>query len=178
LKVFAALSYAYNKILDALYFAVGIALVFVMLTVTVGIITRYFFSVSLGWSAEISGYVLIPLALLAAPKMLRDGGHIKVDLISNAVSPKINSFLVIIGSVLGAAVFSLLTLAGSKITIDMLETGYRTDTFLRVPRFILIGISVLGLLLMTVQFLRNIIKTGGVLTEKQKPPSEEYVENR
>ena len=153
----------FDNLLTGLYFIVGIAVVIIMFCITYGIISRYFFSSSIGWTAEISGYVLIPLALLAAPKMLRDGGHIQIDLITNLISPKKKAALWLFASIVGTIVFIIICVVGFQITASMFASGYRTDTYLRVPRFILIGISAFGLGLIAVQFLRNIFRAIKIL---------------
>lgn len=155
MKILKVMGNIYDHIINYLYYFVGVLLVFVMCTITYAVISRYFFSKPIGWISEISGYILIPLAVLAAPVLLRDGGHIKVDVITNLVSKKVNSVLTIITSFLGSALFLVITWFGLKVTADMYAKNYLTDTFLSVPKFILVGIVTLGVFLITIQYARN-----------------------
>ena len=156
-----------DKLISGLFFGVGIAVLFVMVIVTVGIVSRYFFSMSIGWASEISGYVLAPLALLAAPKMLRDGGHIRVDLILRFIGEKKSNTLRAFGSTLGIVIFSIIFIFAMYVTFRMFQGDVRTDSFLRLPRFILIGLSALGFVLIAIQYFRNLVKTIRTLREKQ-----------
>ena len=166
-----AIGVVFDRLLDHLFAFVGFVQIIVMVLVSVAICSRYFFNYSLGWASEVSGYSLILLAYLGAPGLLRDGGHIKVDLIPNMLGKKANAVLSLLGSALGIAIFSSLSVAGARITYDMYAKGHKTDTFLRLPRSLLIGVTALGVILFAVQFFRNFIAAFKVLVGAEEIPS-------
>lgn len=158
MKALYSIERGLDKLISGLYFGVGLSCVFVMISMTYGIISRYFFSVSIGWISEISAYALVTLAFLAAPKMLRDGGHVRVDLMHHILSKKKTHVLRCFGGVVGIIVFSLIFVFAIIVSVKMFQTGVRTDTFLRIPRGILISLSAFGIILITIQYFRNLIK--------------------
>jgi len=158
MKFFKLASKVFDGLIEVCTWFVGIYLLFAMLSVSAGVLLRYFFDKPLGWTTEISYYSLIPLALLAAPRLLRDGGHIIVDLIMQFISADAKRIVSIITCFFSAALLLVISVYGFIITREMYVTNYLTDTFLMMPKWPLVGISTLGIFMTAIQFVRNAIK--------------------
>ncbi len=83
-----------------------VILMFLMLSVCADVILRYFFNRPQAWVAEISEYLLLYITFLGAAWVLKNEGHVIVDVLVAQVSPKARAVLGVISSVIGAFVLS------------------------------------------------------------------------
>jgi TRAP-type transport system small permease protein len=95
------LSRAYGRVLDLMMLAAS-ALIFVM-TMVIGadVLLRNIGAGGLPWSAEISEDVIYLVTLLAAPWLLRQGQHIRVDIVLRALPRALAWGLEWVGDALG-----------------------------------------------------------------------------
>ena len=78
-----------------------------------------------------------------------------MDLVLNRFSPKTQSMVNAITSLIGTLVCFILTWFGAKTTWYFFQGGYPTPTPLRVPKFIIVAIILFGSFLLFIQFLRR-----------------------
>src|SRR5699024_9681683 len=78
-----------------------IVIVMIVLIIFIDILTMNLFNYSLAWVLEISEYLLVFLTFLGAAWLLREDGHIKLDLILNALSKKGRKRLEFLNSIIG-----------------------------------------------------------------------------
>jgi len=133
----------------------GILLIFLMLSVSADVVLRYFLGRPIGWVKEVAEYILLYIPFLVAAWVLRREGHVKMDLVLSRFSPKTQSMVNAITSLISAIICFLLTWFGVKATWYFFQVGYVTPTVLRVPKFIIIAIIFVGSFLLFIQFLRR-----------------------
>ena len=97
------LSRAYGRILDGLMLAACLLLLAMTLLIGADVIGRNAGWGGLAWSSEISEDILYLLTLLAAPWLLRQGQHIRVDILLRALPPRLGWLLEWAGDLLGLA---------------------------------------------------------------------------
>ena len=87
------------------------AILLLGLTFIVGadITLRYLFNKPLGWVKEVSEYTLVGLGFLVAAWILRDDGHVKMDLVLNKLPPRAQTMMNIITSGISTIVVSITT---------------------------------------------------------------------
>jgi TRAP-type C4-dicarboxylate transport system permease small subunit len=153
----------FAKIIDRITgFFGGIAGIFILLGVAlivVEIIARAVFDSTIYITAEYTAYFMVAITLLGLAIALRDKSHIRVTLIHGVVKEGKPRFILdLVSFIIGFVVFIFVTYAFTMFFWDAVVTGSRsmqlTRTYLAIPRFTL----VLGSLLMTFQFLAEIIK--------------------
>ncbi len=123
----------FDHTINAMAFLAGLLIVFATLSIGVAIASRYFLGRPIGWVVEVSAYILLYVTFLVAPWVLREEGHITIDLAIDRLNPKAKSLINFITSSIGAIVFFVLTWYGAKVTWSMFEAGYFTDTMLELP---------------------------------------------
>ena len=97
---------------------VGGALIAVMTAiVTIAVITRYLLSRPIGWSEEVSIYLMIWAIFLGAAFTLKQDAHIGVDLLMNRLPPRIKPFFHCFHYLAGLVFLSILLFKG----IDMID---------------------------------------------------------
>ena len=140
------------------FFAVVAALVsvFLMLSVALSVVMRYFLHDPLVWVVEISEYCLLYMTLLAAPWLLRGHGHAKMDVVIEGLEPGLFQTTVRIAtSFLGAGLCLAVFWYGARATWDAYTRGlYPSQTVLEIPDVYIMVIIPVGLFLLSIQFMR------------------------
>lgn len=147
------LSIAIGSGINFAAYLAAVMLVFLMSIVGIGIFSRYVLHSPIGWVNEITEYVLVYLGFLPAAWILKDEGHIKMDLVLNAVSPRAQLMMNTITSSICTIVCLVLTWFSFKVTLKLYQTGYLMPTIYHPPKFILVAGIFIGLLLFSLQLI-------------------------
>ena len=146
----------FDRILAALGTGVAFLIGFVCLVVCASIISRYFFKRPIGWTSETVEYSFLLMGFLGAAWLLRDEGHIKMDLIITRLTPKSQALIGAITSILGVILCLVLTWYGCLTTWRMFEAGAKWHTLLEPPKFLILMIIPMSTFLLSIQFIRRI----------------------
>ena len=156
--MYKSISFWFDRFLDILTVVSGGIVLFVILTVFADVVGRYFFNAPLTWVFGLSIHLLIYFVFLAAAWVLREGGHVNIDLLEMKLKPRHRSILRFITSLL--AMISCGILFWSSIKAILLS--YRWGTFMvgppMVPEYILLLSIPIGTFLLIVQFGRECMK--------------------
>ena len=148
-----------GKLFDQINFIMIViaAILLVGMTFLVGtdITLRYLFYRPLGWVKEVSEYILVFLGFLVAAWILKDDGHVKMDLVLNSVSPRVQTMMNIITSILSTVVVFTLTWFSLRVILQFYQTKLVTPSVLEPQKWILITPIFAGSLLLAVQFIRR-----------------------
>lgn len=143
----------YRTIVNILAVCGALIILFMMLSISVGVVMRFFFHRSLVWLTEISGYGMVFMTFLVAAWVLREEGHVRIDLLVEHLKPKKRAFLEFITSIAGAVVCLVITGYSIVVTLDHLKRGVFTATDLEIPWAILLAVIPVGVLTLSIQFL-------------------------
>jgi C4-dicarboxylate transporter, DctQ subunit len=133
----------------------GVLLVALTLIVGADITLRYGFSRPLGWVKETSEYILVFLGFLVAAWILKDEGHVKMDLVLNWLSPRAQTMMNIVTSAVSTLVVLVISWYSLKVTLDFYRTKLLTPSVLELPKWIFILPIFVGSLLLAAQFIRR-----------------------
>jgi len=155
--------------MNGMTFLAGLVLVFIMLSVCYDVVLRTFFGRPQMWVTEVIECLLLYMTFLASAWLLRDEGHVRVDIVLNRLKPRTIAFLGIVSSIIGVFVSAVLTLFGTTVTWDYYQRGIYTPSAMEIPvHWILIVIPV-GSLLLFFQFMRRGAKNlAGFMIETAK----------
>ncbi|MHB9149208.1 MAG: TRAP transporter small permease subunit [Thermoleophilia bacterium] len=153
MKVLARVDLALGWASRALMALAGILLIFLMFAVVWEVALRYFVGRPTSWVIEISGYILVFIPFLVGAWILRNEGHVKMDLLLNALPPSAQYIVNVLTSILGSVACFILTYAAIRYVINLVETNSRTPTPLMLPRAPIASVVVISSLLMAVEFL-------------------------
>ena len=98
-----ALSASYGRLLDGLDGAACLLLLGMTLLIGADVVSRNAGLGGIPWSGEVSEDILYLLTLLAAPWLLRQGQHIRVDILLRALPARLGWLLEWVGDLLGLA---------------------------------------------------------------------------
>lgn len=105
------------------------------------------------WLYEVIEYVLYAGVFLAAPWVLREGAHVRVDLLLTALSDKAALALEKCLNIAGAAVSLVLAYYGWRAGFEAFVGNSRQFKTLVVHDSLLMGIFTFALLLLAIEFL-------------------------
>lgn len=124
------------------------------------------------WLYEGIEYVLYVGVFLAAPWVLRQGAHVRVDvLISNLPAP-IAARLEQALDVIGAIISGTLCYYGVRITITDYVEDSLPDKLLAVPNWWMMAIYSVGCLMLVIEFLLRTRHTGDSLAQEEVAKTE------
>jgi len=132
----------------------GFLLIFMMLSICVELLCRRI-GHPLMWVMEVTEYSLLYITFLGAAWVLHREGHVKMDILVDALNPKMQTLLGIVTSLIGSAMSLYLVLYGAKVTWEYYERGVVECTPLLTPTFLILLIIPLGSIPLFIQFLRR-----------------------
>jgi TRAP-type C4-dicarboxylate transport system permease small subunit len=147
------LSQAYGRALDALMFLACLLLLLMTLLIGTDVISRNLGLGGMAWSAEASEDALYLVTLLAAPWLLRQGQHIRVDILLRALPPRIGWLLEWVGDLLGLACSLYFVWYGWKVLAASYQAGAITIKTLVTPEWWMLAPLPVAFALFAVEFV-------------------------
>lgn len=147
----------YDRILSIMAVISGVMVGFMMLAVSYSVIMRYFFNSPSAWVMEITTYLLLYIAFLGAPWLLRHGGHVNVDLLLNRLSPGKQGVINIFTLSLGFVISLLLFKYGFEVTLDHYMRKVEIMSILATPKYLLLASIPIGSLFLILEFARQTV---------------------
>ena len=144
----------FNGVLNVLAWVAAVIILFIMLSVGSDVVMRYFFKQPQIWVLEVTEYALLFMTFLSATWLLRDEGHVKMDLILSLLKPRVRKILNTFTTILLAILFIILTWYGTKVTWEQFQNDYFMATPLEVPTGPLMCVIPIGFFLLFIQTLR------------------------
>ena len=134
-----------------------VILTLIIFSVCLEIIMRYFLNRPLVWVVELTEYALLYVTFLGAAWLLKEGGHVRVDVVLNFMSRRWQTRWALFSSALGLLVSLILTVFGAIVTIDHLLRGMFKPTILEFPTGVVLAAIPVGCFFLTVRYLRMLI---------------------
>ena len=154
------LSQAYGRILDGLMLAACLLLLAMTLLIGADVVTRNLGLGGIAWSGEVSEDILYLLTLMAAPWLLRQGQHIRVDIMLRALPARIGWLLEWVGDVLGLACSLYFVWYGGKVLAASYQAGAITIKTLVTPEWWLLAPLPLAFGLFAIEFIFRMHRLG------------------
>lgn len=154
------LSQAYGRILDGLMLAACLLLLAMTLLIGADVVTRNLGLGGIAWSGEVSEDILYLLTLMAAPWLLRQGQHIRVDILLRALPARIGWLLEWAGDVLGLACSLYFVWYGWKVLAASYQAGAITIKTLVTPEWWLLAPLPLAFGLFAIEFIFRMHRLG------------------
>jgi TRAP-type C4-dicarboxylate transport system permease small subunit len=134
----------------------GIAvLILIIGAVCSEILLRTFFARPQVWVIEFSEYGLLFITFLGTSWLMRQDGHVRVDLLTNALGVEGKRRLALVSAAIGCAVSVVLTVFGVIVTLDAQRRGVYKPTILEFPTWLVLVVIPLGSTLLTLRFLHR-----------------------
>ncbi len=145
----------FDRTLNLLFLVATSLLILITLTTITEIIMRTFWGRPIMGTVELTGYTLLFITFLGTAWLLREDGHVKMDVVLSRLRPRIQSTLNIITSILGAIICLVIAWYGVKVSWYSFQTNYRAISELEIPLFPILIVIPVGTFLLFIQFLRR-----------------------
>lgn len=118
---------------------------------------------ALSWLHEAIEYTLYAGIFLAAPWVLRQGAHVRVDVVISALPKSSATRLEQIMDGIGIIICLILFYYGMRATISEFQAGTMPDRDLRIANWIVLSVFALSFFLLTFEFLFRIRRAGEIV---------------
>lgn len=144
----------YDRLIEFMAALAGVILVFITIAVCYTIGMRFLFKQTTIWIIQTCEYALLWIAFLATTWLLREGGHIAVDVVCAHLNDKTRNYLSFIMYVIGGLFCIMLTVLGIIHMHDCIVNNVTDVRAVTVPKSVIFSIIPIGSLLLIVQFFR------------------------
>jgi TRAP-type C4-dicarboxylate transport system permease small subunit len=147
------LSQAYGRLLDGLMLAACLLLLAMALLIGADVGGRNAGLGGIPWSGEVSEDILYLMTLFAAPWLLRQGQHIRVDILLRALPLRLGWLFEWIGDLLGLACSVYFIWYGWKVLAASYQAGAITIKTLVTPEWWLLAPLPFAFVLLAIEFV-------------------------
>jgi TRAP-type C4-dicarboxylate transport system permease small subunit len=152
------LSSLFDLFLNLTSFLVGGVILSLMLAVCVNVLLRYIFNRPIAGVEEITEYFLLFITFIGAAWLLREEGHVKVDILLGRLSSRRQALMSAVSSLIGILISSTLVWYGGRVTWDNLQQEAYFSSILEFPKAPVFAIIPLGSSLLLIQFIRRTLQ--------------------
>jgi len=145
----------FRRVTDAMAAVAGVCLVAIVFIICVDVGMRHFLNRPQVWTVEICEYLLFAITFLGAPWLLRVGGHVNVDIVTEHLPKKTRDVLNVFSCSVGAFVCAILTYFGVVTAIDCFQSGVIEVRTLDVPKYYFMILLSIGYVLLFGEFCRQ-----------------------
>jgi TRAP-type C4-dicarboxylate transport system permease small subunit len=152
------ISKTHAALVGMLGFSAGVSLACLAVLITIDVTIRNLGVGNFPWLLEVSEYVLFAATFLAAPWVLRENAHVRVDLLLTALPRTASRLLAGLADVLGLLISAVLTWYALRVTADALERGDLIFKELVVPEWPFFVVVVVSGALLIAEFSLRLAK--------------------
>lgn len=167
--LFPAIDRGFGRLNNALGLLVAVSLALFAVGISADLVMRRLGIGNMPWLYEVIEYVLYAGVFLAAPWVLREGAHVRVDLLLTALPRTATIRLERILDILGALVCLILAYYGWRAGVDAFVDNSRQFKTLVVSDWWLMSIFTVSLLLLAIEFLLRLGRTEESLAREGGP---------
>ena len=155
MKLLTIANTVFDRVLEYLVYLAGVLIIFILLDMIVEVVLRYFFASSLRWVADVNSMLLLWIPFMAVALVLREEGHVKIDVLLVRLRPKARFLLDAITSVVVAIVCFALAWYSLRTSIEFFHLGLFTRRVIIIYTYIIISLVPIGSFLLSIEFLRR-----------------------
>ncbi len=146
----------FDRLIDAMAFLAGMTMAFITVAICYEVVMRYFFLSPSIWVAQTCEYGLLWIVFLGTTWLLREQGHVAVDIICSRLKGKSRIFLNVVTFSLAGIACSVVVLFGCLYTLESVVRGITDVRAVTVPKYAIFVIIPLGSLFLSIQFFRMV----------------------
>jgi C4-dicarboxylate transporter DctQ subunit len=156
----------FDRIADLMAILAGVIMAFITASICYSVVMRYFFKSPSIWVVQTCEYALLWMVFLGTTWLLREKGHVSVDIISSRLRDRSRSLLNLITFSVTGIACAVIVFFGTHYIWQTVIYGITDVRALTVPKYAVFIIIPFGSLLLCIQFFRMVweefrqIKTG------------------
>ncbi len=155
----------FERLLDFFCSLFGVILGLIVALICLDVALRNLALGSLPWLIELSEYLMYAGTFLAAPFVLRQGNHVRVDMLLVALPKRLAVRLEQFVDLIGLAISLVLLYYGSAVVADAWRSNMVAYKTWYVPEWLLYLAIPTGTLLLAIEFVLRFLRVKGVVKE-------------
>jgi C4-dicarboxylate transporter DctQ subunit len=148
----------YDAVLYGMAYAAGLLMAAMMVVITLDVVLRNLGYQSSAHFFTFTEYALLAVPCLGAPWLVREKGHIYVEILLMALSPRRRSALTFFIGIICVVVCAVVAWYGFAVTIGDFVQNEKDVRSLDMPRWIVVGFIPLSFTMMAIEFLRFLVR--------------------
>ena len=148
-----------RRVTEAVLTAGGYACTFLIALVTLLLLyevaTRYFLKHPSIWAYDFTRYAMLFLTFLGSAWVLKEEGHVKVEIFTSRFSAKNHALITGVTSILCLIGCGIFLWIGGKSTCGDYRAREFIDGFIAAPRYLIVWVIPVGAFLLCIQFIRR-----------------------
>ena len=154
----------FGRLLDCLGLLVGVMFGVGTALIALDVALRNLAGIGFPWLIDAIEYGLFAGTFLAAPWVLREGAHVRVDIVVSALPPRGAALLETIADLIGLAVCLILLWYGVKVTLTAEALSSMVLKSIIFPEWWALAVVPLSSLLLAVEFVLRLGRARRVAT--------------
>ena len=147
------MSRAYGRVLNGMMLAACLLLLAMTLLIGADVGSRNFGAGGIAWSNEVSENILYLLTILSAPWLLRQGRHIRIDILLRVLPPRIGWLFEWLSDIIGLGCSLYFVWYGTKVVEASYQAGAMSIKTLVTPEWWLLASLPVAFLLLAIEFI-------------------------
>ncbi|HEY0878008.1 MAG TPA: TRAP transporter small permease [Zeimonas sp.] len=156
----------HRRLLDLCGVLAGVGFALIALATAWDVFTRNVFGESVRGLVDVVEYALFVTTFLAAPWVLRKGGHVQVDFAVSALPPRARRGAARLSDAVGLAIALVLLVYSTRVTFAAWQQGSMVLKAVVFPEWWVFVVMPFASLLLAIEFA---IRLGGRETTRQAP---------
>jgi TRAP-type transport system small permease protein len=152
-RVMERISRAYGRVLDGMMLIACLLLLVMTLLIGADVASRNFGAGGIAWSNEVSENIIYLLTLLSAPWLLRQGWHIRVDIVLRVLPPGVGWLFEWVSDLMGLGCSLYFVWYGLKVLEASYLAGAMSIKTLVTPEWWLLAPLPAAFLLLAIEFI-------------------------
>lgn len=146
----------FDRMLNGMVAFAGVILIFTTLAVCYGIVMRFFFRSPSIWVAQTTEYALLWMVFLGTTWLLREKGHVSVDIIYAGLSKSTKTRFDLVMNAIAGVACGVLFVFSATYVCECIIGGVTDVRAVTIPKWTVSVIIPVGMLLLTLQFFRMV----------------------
>lgn len=149
----------YDRLLNVMAAIGAVILVLMAFWISYEVVMRYFLNSPTIWATDLSEYGLLYATFLAAPWLVREGGHVQVDILLSRIAAARRLQLGVVTSLVAAIASAIFLWQGIEATWDTFVRGQYMARAWSIPRWTVLVIIPFGSFFLVVEWLRAVVRS-------------------
>jgi C4-dicarboxylate transporter, DctQ subunit len=155
----------FDRILNWMVTLAGVILILTTIAVCYGITTRFFFKSPSIWVAQATEYALLWMVFLGTTWLLREKGHVSVDIIYGSLNEKTKTRLDLVMNAVAGLTCAVLVYFSVSYVCECFTRGVTDVRAVTIPKYTVFIIIPVGMIFLMVQFFRMVWQRYQVIKE-------------
>ncbi len=149
---------AYDTLIDAMAWFAGLLMAAMFVAIVVDVFLRNLGLQSSAHLFTFTEYALLMVPCFGAPWLVREKGHVYVEIVLNALRPALRKRMVVVIGLLCIAVCAVLAWYGLEVTLRSYTLDDKDVRSFDAPRWLLVMCIPLSFFFMATEFARHLLR--------------------